>query len=54
VKVTREKTESSQAFLTVEMEPVEVEEALKKARSRLARKASAYRAGNLADCPPQH
>ena len=27
MKVTREKTESSQAFLTVEMEPVEVEEA---------------------------
>lgn len=40
MKVTREKTESSQAFLTVEMEPVEVEEALKKARGRLARKAS--------------
>lgn len=40
MKVTREKTESSQAFLTVEMEPVEVEEALKKARGRLSRKAS--------------
>ncbi|MCH8865047.1 MAG: trigger factor [Chloroflexi bacterium] len=40
MKVTREKTESSQAFLTVEMEPVEVEEALKKARGRLSRKAN--------------
>jgi len=40
VKVTREKTEDSQAFLTVEMEPSEVEESLAGAYQRLAKKTS--------------
>jgi trigger factor len=40
LKVTREKTESSQAFLTVEMEPAEMEAALEDAYRRLAQKAS--------------
>jgi len=40
VKVTNEKTENSQAFLTIEMEPDEVEESLEKAYHRLAKKAN--------------
>jgi len=40
VKVTREKIEDSQAFLTVEMEPAEVEESLEQAYHRLVRKAN--------------
>lgn len=39
MKVTREKVENSQAFLTVEMEPAEVEEYLQKAYRRLVGKA---------------
>jgi len=38
VKVTNEKTENCQAFLTIEMEPAEVEESLEKSYSRLVRK----------------
>ncbi|MFC1979524.1 trigger factor [Chloroflexota bacterium] len=38
MKVTREKTENSQAFLSVEMEPAEVEESLKKSYQRLVQK----------------
>jgi len=38
VKVTNEKTENCQAFLTVEMEPDEVEESLEKSYYRLAKK----------------
>ena len=40
MKVTREKTENSQAFLTVEMEPAEVEESLEEAYRRLAKKTN--------------
>jgi len=40
VKVTREKTENSQAFLTIEMEPAEVEESLEKSYHRLVKKAN--------------
>ncbi len=40
MKVTRDKTENSQAFLTVELEPAEVEDALKKAYRRLVKKAN--------------
>jgi len=40
VKVTREKTENSQAFLNIEMEPPEVEEYLKKSYNRLVKKAN--------------
>jgi len=40
VKVTREKEENSQVFLTVEMEPAEVEESLEKSYSRLVKKAN--------------
>jgi trigger factor len=40
VKVTREKTENSQAFLRVEMEPAEVEEFLEESYRRLVRKAN--------------
>jgi len=40
VKVTREKTENSQAFLRIEMEPAEVEESLEQSYRRLVRKAS--------------
>lgn len=36
MKVTREKTENSQAFLTIEMEPAEVEKALEGSYKRLA------------------
>jgi trigger factor len=40
VKVTRDKTEDSQAFLTVEMEPAEVEGSLEQAYHRLVKKAN--------------
>lgn len=40
MKVTNEKTENRQAFLTVEMEPDEVEESLEKSYHRLAKKAN--------------
>jgi trigger factor len=40
VKVTREKTEKSQVFLTIEMEAAEVEESLEQSYHRLVRKAS--------------
>jgi trigger factor len=39
VKVTREKTENSQAFLRIEMEPAEVEESLEQSYHRLVKKA---------------
>ncbi len=39
MKVTNEKTENRQAFLTVEMEPDEVEESLEKSYYRLVKKA---------------
>ncbi len=38
MKVTNEKTENCQVFLTIEMEPAEVEESLEKSYSRLVRK----------------
>ena len=38
MKVTREKTENCQAFLTVEMEPDEIEESLEKSYYRLVKK----------------
>ncbi len=38
MKVTNEKIENSQAFLTIEMEPVEVEESLEKSYHRLVQK----------------
>jgi trigger factor len=40
VKVTRDKTENSQAFLTIELEPAEVEQALEQSYRRLAGKAN--------------
>jgi len=40
MKVTREKTENSQVFLSIEMEPAEVEESLQKSYYRLARKTN--------------
>ena len=40
MKVTREKTESRQAFLTIEMEPAELKESLEKSYKRLAKRAS--------------
>ena len=40
MKVTREKTENSQAFLRIEMEPAEVEEAMEQSYQRLAKKAN--------------
>ncbi len=40
MKVTRDKTENSQAFLTIEMEPPEIEEALKEAYHHLVQKAN--------------
>jgi len=40
VKVTNEKTENCQAFLTVEMEPAEVEESLERSYYRLAKKTN--------------
>ena len=39
MKITQDKIESRQAYLTIEMEPAEVEEGLKKAYSRLVQKA---------------
>jgi len=39
VKVTNEKIENSQAFLTIEMEPDEVEESLERSYQRLVKKA---------------
>jgi len=39
VKVTNEKVENRQAFLTIEMEPAEVEESLEKSYYRLVKKA---------------
>ena len=38
MKVTNEKTENSQAFLTIEMEPAEVEESLERSYHRLVKK----------------
>ena len=40
MKVTNEKIENSQAFLTVEMEPAEVEKSLEESYHRLVKKAS--------------
>lgn len=40
MKVTREKTENSQAFLKIEMEPAEVEKSLEESYRRLVRKAN--------------
>jgi len=40
VKVTNEKTEDRQAFLTIEMEPTEVEQSLEESYHRLAKKAN--------------
>ncbi len=40
MKVTYEKTENSQAFLTIEMEPTEVEDALDKSYYRLVKKTN--------------
>ncbi len=40
MKVTREKTEDCQAFLTIEVEPAEVEESLEKSYHRLAKKTN--------------
>ncbi len=40
MKVTKEKTENSQAFLTVEIEPAEMEESMEDSYRRLAQKAS--------------
>ena len=40
MKVTRDKTENSQAFLTVEMEPAEVDDALEKSYHRLVKRTN--------------
>ena len=40
MKVTNEKTENSQVFLSIEMEPAEMEEALEKSYRRLVKKAN--------------
>ncbi|MBI2852775.1 MAG: trigger factor [Chloroflexi bacterium] len=40
MKVTRDKTESRQAFLTIEMEPTEIEESLDKAYQRLVKRTN--------------
>ena len=40
MKVTKEKTENSQAFLTIEMEPAEVEESLAESYHRLVKRAN--------------
>jgi trigger factor len=40
VKVTQDKIEARQAYLTIEMEPAEVEEGMKKAYNRLVQKAN--------------
>ncbi len=39
MKVIKEKTENSQAFLTIEMEPAEIEESLEEAYHRVVKKA---------------
>jgi trigger factor len=40
VKVTREKTENSQVFLTIEMEPQEIEESMTESYQRMAKRAN--------------
>ena len=40
MKVTKEKTENSQVFLTIEMEPQEIEESMAESYQRLAKRAS--------------
>ena len=40
MKVTRDKTENSQVFLTIEMEPAEVEAALQKSYSRMVKRVN--------------
>lgn len=40
MKITKEKIENSQAFLTIEMEPAEVEASMEKAYERLVKKAN--------------
>jgi len=40
VKVTKEKTENSQVFLTIEMEPQEIEESMAESYQRLAKRAN--------------
>ena len=47
MKVTREKTENAQAYLTVEMDPAEVEESIEKSFRRLVRtkKVPGFRVG---------
>ncbi|RLC61140.1 MAG: trigger factor, partial [Chloroflexi bacterium] len=40
MKVTNEKTENSQVFLSIEMEPSELEEALEKSYRRLAKRTN--------------
>ena len=40
MKVTNEKTENSQVFLSIEVEPAEQERALEKAYHRLVKKAN--------------
>ena len=40
MKVTREKTENSQVFLSIEMEPAEVEDALEESYSHLVKKTN--------------
>ena len=40
MKVTKDKTENSQAFLTIEMEPQEVEESMAESYQRLAKRAN--------------
>ncbi|MBE9513182.1 MAG: trigger factor [Chloroflexi bacterium] len=40
MKVTKDKTENSQVFLTIEMEPVEVEDSLEEAYHRLVKKTN--------------
>jgi trigger factor len=47
MKVTNEKTENRQAYLTIEMEPAEVEESLEKTFRKLVqtRRVPGFRAG---------
>ena len=40
MKVTREKTENSQVFLSIELEPAEVEESLEQSYHRLVRRTN--------------
>ncbi len=49
MKVTNEKTENCQAFLNIEMEPVEVEESLEKSYHRLVKrtKIPGFRKGKV-------